>query len=92
MIEFLDGAMAAYLSQMFNAFVIWSPADLSRQNLARKAQDKNRNDLGLPGIAVFRTSCSRRPQEDFNQTLGSLGWPSGKTAEGDFAITKVVFV
>ena len=47
MIEFLDGAMAAYLSQMFNAFVIWSPADLSRQNLARKAQDKNRNDLGL---------------------------------------------
>lgn len=90
MIEFLDGAMAAYLNQMLNAFVIWSPPELARKNLARLSQERNRNDLGMPGISVFRTGCPKYSDVSFEQTLGSLGWPAGKTAAGDFAILKAV--
>jgi hypothetical protein len=90
MIEFLDGAIAAYFSQMLNCKVIWSPAELAEKNLARKSQDANRNDLGLPGMAVYRTACAKYADKDFDQTLGSLGWPAGKTQAGDYAITKTV--
>lgn len=92
MIEFLDGAMAAYLSQMFNSFVVWGPPDLARKYLARKSQERGRNDIGLPGMTVFRTACPRYADVDFSQTIGALGLPAGKTNAGDFAISKIIRV
>lgn len=90
MIEFLDGAIASYFSQMLNCKVIWSPAELAQKNLTRKAQEANRNDLGLPGMSVYRTGCAKYSDKEFDQTLGALGWPAGKTQAGDFAIVKTV--
>src|ERR1700677_4543174 len=70
MIPFIDVSFVSYLKTLFPDYVVcWSPPESARQLLsttAIKAQNSAptpppNNTVGIPGLAVFRTSCVKDP-------------------------------
>jgi len=93
MIPFADIGMMAWLNyrlQNIKCLTIWAPPETAKQKLAAHQQNVElKNDRGLPGAALFRTSTDKFMHSPPQATIGM---PGGNTADGDYYRTQIVRV